>query len=353
IESEPGGPEYLWFNLKVAAKSDAPIWFMVENALNAHQTNERWSISRPFFSTDGKNWIRCIDSRFGKEGIAKQGGDPVFRFRSPIVADTLYTAYFQPFTLSDLETYLQAISTRENVSVSVLGQSEEGRDIPMVMLPSIGASEDTQTIWIVTREHPGEAPASFVCQGMIEALLSDEYKSLWQKFSFKIVPILNVDGVEACYYYHNAKGVNLARDWVDFEAVETRALKSALEQDTTGPGIPFVVNLHSSNDPSKGHFFLKIPSRNLSVEDAERQKAFYKYAGRQHDQIQGNAPVILKDIPGIMGNVLYEKYGIYVLYFESNYSRGADGSDVTVESLLEVGEALVNAVALVTLGEPQ
>lgn len=351
IEEDSGGPEYLWFDLKVVAHSDQPIWFQIENALGAHQTDQRWNISKPFFSTDGKTWIRCVDTRFGKEGIAKQMGEPVFRFRSPLLADTLYAAYFQPYGLSELGQFLQTLTGKEGVKVSSLGQSEEKRDIPLITFDALDGSEDHQTIWIIAREHPGEAPSTFVCQGMVEALLSNEYAGLRHSYKFKIVPIFNVDGVEAGYYYHNATGVNLARDWIDFKAAETTALRQAIEEDTTNGHLSMIFNLHSSNDPSKGHFFLKVPSKLLSEADKARQDAFFQHAGRLDNQIQGHSPVTLKDIPGIMGNVLYKQYGIYVLYLESNYSRGADGSEVTNQSLKDAGRALVESLKLISSGE--
>ncbi|HDH56984.1 MAG TPA: hypothetical protein ENF16_00065, partial [Bacteroidetes bacterium] len=58
IPSEPGGDEYLWFFFKVAIKKQQKPEFVLENAAGAHQTGKRWKITKPFASTDGRNWIR-------------------------------------------------------------------------------------------------------------------------------------------------------------------------------------------------------------------------------------------------------------------------------------------------------
>lgn len=45
------------------------------------------------------------------------------------------------------------------------------------------------------RVHPGETVSSFMIEGIIDYLLSDEAHSLREKFIFKIIPLLNPDGV--------------------------------------------------------------------------------------------------------------------------------------------------------------
>jgi hypothetical protein len=354
IPTDPGGDQYLWFFLKVAVNRQEPVEFVLLNAANAHQAGNRWKITKPFISGDGYTWHRAANTQYSKDpGLINLFNVPVFRFRSPVLSDTLWVAYFQPYTNDDLSLFLSKLDSVEEVILSQLGLSEEGRQIPeMIIAAQDSAAEDREIIWIVGREHPGEAPLSFVCEGMIDALLKHPAgQRLRGVFDFRIVPVLNVDGVAHGYYYHNAKGVNLARDWVDFDAVETRHLRKAIFEDTQKTRVHLVINLHSSNDPSRGHFFLEIPPSVLSDKAAKLQRSVFAAADRQHPQMQGRSPVKLLDLPGITGNALYREFGIYCLYLESNYSRGADGSQVTIESLRKVGTALVQTLAEVLLPE--
>jgi len=355
IPSEPGGDEYLWFFFRVAMKNQQRAEFVLENAAGAHQTGKRWKITKPFASTDGRNWIRTTGISYAKEsGLGNLLSPPVFRFQSPVSADTLWVAYFQPYTISDLESFLSGIEKYPGVVISILGRSEENRDIPLLRIanPEPAEGAEKQTIWVVCREHPGETPASFVCEGMIRALLDHPAgKRLRSAFSFAIVPMLNVDGVARGYYYHNARGVNLARDWVDFKSAEVRALRAALLENGRMDTPRLMLNLHSSNDPGKGHFFLIIPSDRLKPEDAEFQRTILEAGDRNHPQLQGHSTVKLLGLPGITGNALYRQYDLYSIYLESNYSRGADGSLVTVESLRAVGAALVQTLAEVLTPE--
>ena len=65
--------------------------------------------------------------------------------------------------------------------------------------------------------HPGESMASFVIEEIITFLLgnSSVAKILRENFIFKIVPMLNVDGVIVGNYRCNLAMVDLNRQWID------------------------------------------------------------------------------------------------------------------------------------------
>ena len=70
------------------------------------------------------------------------------------------------------------------------------------------------TIFLTSRVHPGETPASYVLNGILNFLLnekSDQAKVLLKQFVFKIIPILNPDGVYRGYYRLDTKCQNLNR----------------------------------------------------------------------------------------------------------------------------------------------
>ena len=63
--------------------------------------------------------------------------------------------------------------------------------------------------------HPGEANASFMCEGIINYLLgpSKDAQILWKNFVFKIFPMINPDGVIYGNYWTSLLGVDLNRWW--------------------------------------------------------------------------------------------------------------------------------------------
>lgn len=68
---------------------------------------------------------------------------------------------------------------------------------------------------VMARVHPGATPTSFVCQGLMELLVSSHpvAVTLRQYVIFKIIPMLNPDGVYLGNYRSNIMGVDLNRSW--------------------------------------------------------------------------------------------------------------------------------------------
>uniref|UniRef100_A0A3B4ZUN1 ATP/GTP binding protein like 4 n=1 Tax=Stegastes partitus TaxID=144197 RepID=A0A3B4ZUN1_9TELE len=84
---------------------------------------------------------------------------------------------------------------------------------------------EKKLVFLTARVHPGESPASFVCQGVIDFLVSQHpvAQVLRDHVIFKIVPMLNPDGVYLGNYRYERslnKGLQVSRwlaPWVSLE----------------------------------------------------------------------------------------------------------------------------------------
>ena len=76
---------------------------------------------------------------------------------------------------------------------------------------------DKPIIFLSARVHPGETNASWIMEGILDFLTSDtpEAEELRTHFMFKIIPMLNVDGVINGCHRCGLTGEDLNRRWQD------------------------------------------------------------------------------------------------------------------------------------------
>ena len=102
-----------------------------------------------------------------------------------------------------------SIVTRET-----LGRTIQGRNLDMVTItgpasePEARREVKKRTVLVMARSHPGESPASYVVQGLIDFLVSSHKiaQELRDKLIFKVVPMMNPDGVYLGNYRGNLLG---------------------------------------------------------------------------------------------------------------------------------------------------
>jgi hypothetical protein len=74
-----------------------------------------------------------------------------------------------------------------------------------------------KAIILTARVHPGESNSSFIMEGIIKFLtsMSKEAKILRSNYIFKVIPMLNPDGVIFGNYRCSLLGVDLNRRWIN------------------------------------------------------------------------------------------------------------------------------------------
>jgi murein tripeptide amidase MpaA len=118
--------------------------------------------------------------------------------------DTVYLAHCYPYTYSDLCDMIKKVCTYQNkdkIRRTVLCKSLAGNDVEMLIVTNFASSPEAishrKAIILTCRIHPGESNSSYIMNGVIEYLIGDEDRAefLRNTFVFKIIPMLNPDGV--------------------------------------------------------------------------------------------------------------------------------------------------------------
>jgi len=138
--------------------------------------------------------------------------------------DVVFFAMCYPYTYTDLQRYLYTMQVNDernsNFRREVLCKTLAGNDCDLITVTEMNCKSPTKLakrlgVVITARVHPGESNASWIMEGILDFLTSncDAAKELRSKFVFKIVPMLNPDGVINGNYRTSLAGVDLNRRW--------------------------------------------------------------------------------------------------------------------------------------------
>jgi len=137
--------------------------------------------------------------------------------------DTCYFAFCHPYTYTDLQRHLRILQSSPSVRPlfrrAPLCKTIAGNvcDVLTITAPCLRLSDLHQRVLVVItgRVHPGETNASWMMHGILTFILGDspEAQRLRTIYVFKIVPMLNPDGVINGNYRTSLSGSDLNRRW--------------------------------------------------------------------------------------------------------------------------------------------
>uniref|UniRef100_A0A3P8TRP2 tubulin-glutamate carboxypeptidase n=1 Tax=Amphiprion percula TaxID=161767 RepID=A0A3P8TRP2_AMPPE len=143
--------------------------------------------------------------------------------------DVCYLAYHYPYTYSALKAHLKVLQKSVDPAKvffqqQILCGTLAGNSCPLVTITACPASKgwkdlhqlrNRPCIVLTSRVHPGESNASWVMKGTLEFLCSSDLvaQSLREAFVFKIIPMLNPDGVINGTNRCDVNSEDLNRQW--------------------------------------------------------------------------------------------------------------------------------------------
>uniref|UniRef100_A0A5F8G5N9 Cytosolic carboxypeptidase 1 n=1 Tax=Monodelphis domestica TaxID=13616 RepID=A0A5F8G5N9_MONDO len=201
-----------------------PLMYSVQEALHA----------RPWWIRVGTD-ICYYKNHFSRSSVAAGGQKGksyytiTFTVTFPHKDDVCYFAYHYPYTYSTLQMHLQKLESAHNPQQiyfrqHVLCETLSGNSCPLVTITAMPESNYYENIcqfrnrpyiFLSARVHPGETNSSWVMKGTLEYLMSNNptAQSLRESYIFKIVPMLNPDGVINGNHRCSLSGEDLNRQW--------------------------------------------------------------------------------------------------------------------------------------------
>ena len=150
-------------------------------------------------------------------------------------------------TSSVYERWEDGIAGLPYVDKKIIGVSSEGKSINELIISESANSNDY--LIIIGRQHPPEVTGFFALKSFVETItvsseIAGEFRN---RFNVVVIPLVNPDGVDNGHWRHNIHGVDLNRDWVNFNQPEPKAVKDELSKIvSTGGNIIFYIDFHST-----------------------------------------------------------------------------------------------------------
>ncbi|XP_056459268.1 cytosolic carboxypeptidase 6-like [Gadus chalcogrammus] len=197
--------------------------------------------------------------------------------------DVYQFAYCYPYTYSRLQHYLAGLERRNlpYLQREQLGLSVQQRRLDLLTItnPAHPSPErGKKLVFLTSRVHPGESPASFVCQGVIDFLVSQHpvAQVLRDHVIFKIVPMLNPDGVYLGNYRCSLMGFDLNRYWQDpspWAHPTLHAVKQLIVQMNQDPrvNLEFYIDVHAHSTMLNGFMYGNV----FEEEERVRRQAVF------------------------------------------------------------------------------
>ena len=206
---------------------------------------------RPVVSEDNEHWTHLPEASWDEPS-------DVLTVRVRPKGNTLWVAHIPPYPRTRALNLVSDVDRLPHARVEVIGQSVQGRELHLVTVTNFDRPDaGKKVIWMQARQHAWETGTSFVLEGALRFVASDDpaAQRLRDENVFKFVPMINPDSVVLGKVRFNINGFDPNRQWDEVDLRDKRWLqrnpeiwyvkKAILAQHAQQP-IAFGLNLHNT-----------------------------------------------------------------------------------------------------------
>ena len=214
---------------------------------------------------------------------------------------------------------------KEYVNMSEAGKSKQGRAIWELEITEVETGTKAPVLAIVGRQHPPEVTGYIASLIFLEELAADNElaRRFRQTFVVKAYPMINPDGVDMGHWRHNAGGVDLNRDWENFNQPETQLIRDVLSpmKKDDSRVMFYALDFHSTNE----NIFYPIDEEVKTVPDNITQR-WAEMVIQQNTGVTFNVEEFDTSSP-IAKNWFYRTFGIDAVTYEVDDQIGESELD--------------------------
>jgi len=317
-----------WFYFRLQGASGQACTIRLLNAGQAAYP-AGWEDYNAMASYDRINWFRVPTSFDGQ----------VMTIEHTPGMDSVYYAYFEPYSWERHLELLDRAQMSENVRMLDLGSTVDGRDLNMLVIGDESKGEaapEKKKVWVIARQHPGETMAEWFVEGMLDALLDPAHpfgRQLLNETVFYVVPNMNPDGSVRGNLRTNAAGANLNREWLN-PTMERSPEVFLVKQKMIETGVDLCLDVHG--DEGLPYVFVagseSLP--NFTPEQAAAQKRFsddFKIASPDFQDVHGYGESPYSEETLTMGSPhITHAFGCLSLTLELPFKDNANDPDPQV-----------------------
>jgi hypothetical protein len=247
-------------------------------------------------------------------------------------------------TTSDLKAELErrAITGHNFVKLSSAGLSKRGREIIELEITEISPDQKAPVLAIVGRQHPPEVTGYLASLSFMEELTSDSElaEEFRNTFVVKAFPMINPDGADLGHWRHNAGGIDLNRDWKNFNQPETKVVRDALSwmKGHNKRIMYYAIDFHSTNE----NLFYPI-NENVKTQPDNITQNWIKMIMQDNEGIEFTVEEFDTSSP-IAKNWFYHTFGIDAVTYEVD-------DQLTLDKLDEISRSAARSLMRLLMDE--
>jgi len=299
----------------------------------------------PVFSYDDEHWQHFRTMRWDE-----QKKEATLNFLAE--QDRIWIAHIPPYSYSRLLRLIEQLDRAACVRVEVIGKTVQGRDLHLVTVTGFEKPDDgKKTVWLQARQHAWESGTSYVMEGALHFIASDEprVRGLREQVIFKFTPMMDPDGCAGGKVRFNANGYDVNRHWDEVDLRRKELLqrmpeiwyvkKAVFAYLNSGRKIDLMLNLHNDEMPE----YLAT-----QCDDEAVQKMMQRFFDLlvEKTSFDPSQKFRVNDQPADTTNWLWKERKVPVLLMEQRIATSQKlGRRPTVEDRLAFGKELITVMA--------